>query len=48
MSGLIVAMLVLCVCWKMWHHYRFSAKCDYCGGEWKRHQEDCPWAGTGL
>lgn len=41
------AMLMLVVCWWMWRHYRMKTRCGYCGGEWLKHQDDCPYGGSG-
>jgi len=41
-----VWMLVLVVCWMMFRHYQEKAKCRYCGAEWRKHQEDCPYGGV--
>lgn len=39
-------MLTLVVLWFMFRHYRGKTKCPYCGAEWTKHEEDCPYGGT--
>lgn len=49
MGGTVaVWMVVLVVCWRMFARYRAVTRCAYCGGEWSKHQEDCPYSGSGT
>lgn len=48
MSFVALDMLILVFCWVMFRHYRTKTRCLYCGGEWSKHQEDCPVGGSGA
>ena len=48
MSAVGVSMFVLVICWLQFRHYRTKARCHYCGGEWSKHQDDCPYGGSGV
>jgi len=44
----ILGMAVLLVGFWMWQYMDQQVGCNYCAGTMRRHEEHCPFAGSGL